>query len=493
MPLLTTSAALALLAASPARPAPSDDFRLHSGLPAGFAADGKLDEWKLPPSATLGAASQVAGNAKVASPDDFSAKVWAAIGPEGLAVAGEVRDERVLLAEKPGDLHSDHAEVWLSLPQPKMPPLAFVNQFGDQLVPTAAACDDVPEDPDGCRKWFKVQTERRKKLVRAFTAQYGLLPEGVTRFGSKEEAGTTRYEAIPGGYRFEAFIPATAFPRTAQAPLRELRVLVDVVDNDEGHAKQETFLSSSKRRRFGDASTFHAVALATPLRFGAWPELLEKVVAQEGLSYQPGPNATAVQAWRNSPMGYQYTPTEDSPAVVEFSLQPKPLAKLGDVEVVTVDAEPIGETWVEKWLVSRRGTTVLDSKSVGFSPELHAVARPPGLHILRVDDRAMGYLGTGMCGACPLMELRLLKMTPDGRFLPAEELEGGGGDVGYTPAFKAAADLSSFEVYGDYSENDEKPKKPFFSRYTWDAKKGAYEHLLQQEEAAAPVHAEDIP
>lgn len=490
MPLLATSAALALLTAAPASPAPSDEFRLHPGLPAGFVADGKLDEWKVPPSATLGAASQVAGNAKVASPDDFSAKVWAALGPEGLAVAGEVRDERVLLPEKPGDLNSDHVEVWLSLPQPVMPPLAFVNQFGEQLVPTAAACDDVADEQEACRKWWKAQTERRKKLVQAFTAQYGLLPAGVTRFGSKDAAGTARYEPIPGGYRFEAFIPASAFPRSAQAPLRDVRLLVDVVDNDEGHAKQESFLSSSKRRRFGDASTFHAVTLATPLRFGAWPELFEKVVAQEGISYQPGPDVVALQAWVNTPVGYQYAPTEDSPAVVDFSVQPTVLAKLGDVELVTVDAEPIGEREVYKWMVSRRGRAVLDSKSIG-SPQLRVAPRPPGLHILRVDEHTLGNLGTGMCGACPVTELWLTKMTPDGRFLPAEELEGGGGDVLYTPTFKAAPDLSSFEVYGDYGRSEEKPKKPFFSRYTWNAKTGAYEHLLQQEESTA--RAEDTP
>jgi hypothetical protein len=492
MSLLTMSAGLALLTAAPTTPSLSDDFRLHSGLPAGFVADGKLEEWKLPPSATLGAASQVAGTSKVASPDDFSAKVWAAMGPEGLAVAGEVRDERVLLAEKPGDLNSDHAEVWLALPQAKLPPLAFVNQFGEQPVPTPAACDDVPEEQEGCRKWWKAQTERRKKLLGAFTAQYGLLPAGVTRFGSKDAAGTTRYEPIAGGYRFEAFIPASAFPRSAQAPLRDVRLLVDVVDNDEGHAKQETFLSTSKRRRFGDASTFHAVTLAAPLRFGAWPELFEKVVAQEGVSYQPGPDGVALQAWRNTPLGYQYTPTEDSPGIVEFSLKPTPVAKLGDVEVVTVAAEPRGLSWVDRWLVSRRGPAVLDTKSIG-APELRAVARTPGLHILRVDERTMGYLGTGMCGACPLTELWLLKMTPDGRFLPAEELEGGGGDTGYTPAWKAAADLSSFEVYGDYGDSGDKPRKPFFSRYTWNAKKGAYEHLLQQEEAAEPAQAQDVP
>jgi hypothetical protein len=50
-------------------------------------------------------------------------------------------------------------------------------------------------------------------------------------------------------------------------------------DNDEGKGKLETFLSSSTSRKFGDPSTFHAVTLARPLRFGAWPELFERVLS----------------------------------------------------------------------------------------------------------------------------------------------------------------------------------------------------------------------
>jgi hypothetical protein len=489
MSLLTLPAALALLTAAPAQPA-APAFRLHEGLPAGFAADGKLDEWKQPPSATLGASSQVAGKSKVASPDDFSAKVWLAISPEGLAVAGEVRDERVLLPEKAGDINADHVEVWLALPQPVMPPLAFVNQFGDQLVPTADACTEAAqEDKDGCRKWWKEQTARRKKLVQAFTVQYGLLPSGVTRFDGTAPAGTVRYEPMPGGYRFEALIPSGLFPRSAQAPLRDVRVLLDVVDNDEGRAKQESFLSSSPRRRFGDASTFHAVKLAAPLRFGGEPELLEKVLAQEGASYQPGPIVGAFQVWHNPPQGYQYDPSLPSPAATEIPLAPKVLGKLGDVELVTVGGAPVGETEFSQWLVSRKGRTVLHTMPLLRDEEVRTVARPPGLHVLRVRDSVLGYLGTGMCGGCPVINLNLVKMGPDGRFSEPEELEGGGDTYSaFTPKFKAAPDLSTFEVYGDYG--DEKPQTPYVSRYTWNAKAGKYEHFLQ---APPPEQASDTP
>ena len=106
MPLLSASTALLLLAAAPAPSASaSSDFRLLEGIPAGFKADGKLDEWTAPPSVLLGASNQVAGKVKVSSPEDLSAKIWVALGTDGLAVAGEVRDDRVQLATKLEQIH----------------------------------------------------------------------------------------------------------------------------------------------------------------------------------------------------------------------------------------------------------------------------------------------------------------------------------------------------------------------------------------------------
>jgi hypothetical protein len=279
--LLSTSTALLLLAAAPAAGgASAQGFRLHEGLPAGFQVDGKLDEWKQPPSALLGAASQVAGKSKVSSAKDLSARVWLALGPEGLAVAGEVHDDRVQLSTKPEHIHEDHVELWLALPQPALPPIAFINQFGEHEVPDLAACESEEllrsDNPESCRTWWKEQVARRKQLVGAFTLQYGLLSGSVVRYGPKDTVGSIHYEPMEGGYRFEALIPPDAFPRTAEAPLRHLQVLVDLVDNDEGPGKLETFLSSSPRRKFGDPSTFHAVKLTRPLRFGAWPELFER-------------------------------------------------------------------------------------------------------------------------------------------------------------------------------------------------------------------------
>jgi len=477
MSLLSVSTAFLLLAA-PAAPSntASQGFRLHEGLPAGFKVDGKLDEWKLPVSVTLGAANQVAGKVTVSSPQDLSAQVWAAVGPEGLAVAGEVRDDKVHLSTKPDQVNHDHVELWLALPQPEMPPMAFVNQFGEQPVATLANCENnegiADGDPEDCRKWWKAQTENRKKLVRQFTVQYGLMSGSLVRFDQKAPVGSVHYEPIAGGYRFEARIPPTAFPRSAEAPLRTLKVLVDLVDSDEGKGKLETFLSSSKGRRFGDPSTFHAVTLARPLRFGAWPELLERALkANASSSYQPAPDANTLEVWVNPAAGYQYAPREPSPLAAKLDMsREQPLAKLGDVELVAIPYEVSWTGSEEHWLIARRGKTILDAARAGTTT-IRTVQRPPGLHLLLVHEGYQSALGTGACGACPMLSFRLVTMTAQGRFSESEELEGTysqGEDV----TWEATKDLS--RIQGFILEGEEGKTRHLSVRHTWDPKAGRY-------------------
>jgi hypothetical protein len=476
--LFLVSTSLLLLAAAPptSEATASQGLRLHEGLPSGFKVDGKLEEWKAPASATLGADSQVAGNAKVSSPEDVSAKVWVALGPEGLAVAGEVRDDRVNLSTKPEHVNNDHVEVWLALPQPTMPPLAFVNQFGEHALPTAEACENNEAISEGtpadCRKWWKKQVEHRKQLVRPFLAQYGLMSGSLVRFGQKGSVGSVRYESIQGGYRFEALIPPSAFPRSAEAPLRNLKVLVDLVDNDEGKGKLETFLSSSKGRRFGDASTFHALTLSKPLRFGTWPELLERALkANESSSYQPAPDAHTLEVWLNPAVGYQYSPEAPSPRAVKVDLsQVEPQASLEDVEVLTLPAQVDVTGGIEYWTVSRRDKTLLDAQN-GGTRVLLTTQRPPGLHILRVTEGTQSLLGTGACGGCPQVTFHLVKMNAQGRFSEPEELEGSYSQ-GEKLDWEVSPDLSRIEAFVHWKEDE---PKQLSIRHTWNAKAGRYD------------------
>jgi hypothetical protein len=483
-----------LLAAAPDAGSPSAAPEIHvaEGLPAGFQADGKLDEWKGPPTLTLGPANQVAGSFKVASPEDLSAKVWLAVGPEGLAIAGEVRDDHVLPSTKPTELNADHVEVWLALPAPPMPVLGFSNQFGEQAVATPEDCDKKEgqetggtEDPEACRKWWKEQAPRHKKLAQSFVAQYALSAAGAVRFGSDVAMGPVHFEPMPGGYRFEALVPVAAFPRTSEAPLAHLRVLVDIVDNDEGRAKQESFLSSSPARRFGDPATFHAVTLATPLRYCAWPELLERALsdaAADGAaaSYQPGPNVNAFQVWLNPEEAYQYTPQRSSPEVDEVNLgEVKVLAKRGDIELITVPAGVSMQGGAVPWLVTRRGRELLDVQRVGRS-EVRAAKRGDSLYVLSVYAGSYQEDGHGMCGACEIVTLSLSQVGPDGKFSePLFNDEAGGPPNGaLDPHWKASKDLSQVEVYGDYEVAGGKTKH-FFSRHTYNPKTGKYEQATQ--------------
>ncbi len=451
--------------------------RIHDALPAGFQPDGKLDEWKGPPSLTLGAEQQVAGGSKVTSPQDVSAKVWLALGPEGLAVAGEVQDDRVQLAVKPKELHKDHVELWLALPQPKLPPIAFTNQSGEHELATAQACDGNPAirlgEPAECRAWWKKQGAYRKTLQRPFSAQYQVLSKGIVRVGQKGPPLTSvRYEPMPGGYRFEALIPASALPRSAQAPLRDVKVIVDLMDGDGGKGKPaETVLSSSSGKLVGER-TYQAVTLATPVRFGAWPDLLERAMkAHESASYQPAPDAAKLSVWLNPAIGNQYAPELPSPQVRELDLsRVEPQGTLGDVEVVTVPGQVDRHGVPSVWTVSRRGKTILDARN-GGTRVVRIAPRPPGLLLLHVREQPLSPLGIGVCAECPQLSFQLVKMDAQGRFSEPEQLEGVSSQGGKVE-WSATPDLSRIEAF--YDGKDGTAKQPAV-RYTWNAKAGRYD------------------
>jgi hypothetical protein len=259
--------------------------------------------------------------------------------------------------------------------------------------------------------------------------------------------------------------------------MRTLKVLVDLVDSDEAQGKLETFLSSSPRRKLGDPSTFHPVTLATPLRFGAWPELFERALkSHENSSYQPGPDVQTFQSWENVPRGYQYAPEEPSPDVLETDLSKvKQLGKLGDVELIALPSQD--------WLVSRRGQTLLDTQEHLGGNELRVTPRAPGLLILAAAVGMQSALGTGACGSCPVLDLILVKMDAQGHFSKPESLEPTftqGEDI----SWEASPDLSRIEVFVEY---DKAPHK-LVLRYTRDPKTGRY---IKENFGPPPTDAEE--
>jgi hypothetical protein len=408
-------ATLLLLAAAPAGDA---GLRVREGLPEGFQVDGQLDEWTEPPSLIAGGD----GAGKKDSPRTPSVRLWLAIDSGGLAVAGEVRDAR---APSSGDL----AEVGLQLPPPTMPPLAFVDQFREHPVPTEGDCPrKPPKKTAACEAWWRKQTALRQQLQDALVARYTLRPEGVVRSGHPGTVGTAHHAPFPGGYRFEARIPAAAFPRTAQAPLGELSVRVDVAEATAGGTQP--------------------VRLSKPLRFGRWPELLERALAsQPGASYQPGPEADALEVWVNPARAYQYSPVAPSPAVVRVDLtQVKEVAAVGDVRLVSVPAEVNRRGAVDHWLVSHRGQTVLDVRNIG-GDTLRVAPGARGARLLQVYEGPSNPMGTGTCGECPRVSFQHFTLDAAGRFSEAVRLKGAGGATERPVAWTASEDLSHIEAF----------------------------------------------
>ena len=420
------AAVLALLS-STALAADKPEVNVLEGLPAGLAVDGDLKEWTSAPSVTLGPANQVAGPVKLAEPGDLSATVWVAISKDGLAVAGKVTDDKVRFASA-DKINADHAEIWLSLPAAALPPLAFANQFGEIEVPDADACGTLEEieDPDACKKWVKEQRARRQSLERLFVRQYLLTQGGISEAWatpSKDgvppekpqdgccSASKAVVKEVPGGWVFEARIDVSDFPATKQVPLKDLALLVDLVDADDGVDKLESFVSSSPRRKLGRTTTFNTFTLKSGILWETDPPLLDHFTAGHSIFYFPAAKVAAAYHFENLPEGYQYQPSQPSPSVHEMKYSDPPVAKLGDLSIYW-HPSPHG-----KALHAFRGSTFIDGTS--SEGELAANVKRSGTEthqFLIKHTGTLSALGTGTCGSCPVHHIKVVSVDKSGAF-----------------------------------------------------------------------------
>lgn len=474
------AAAVSLALAATAGPSP---LRAAGEIPGGMKIDGELTEWTSNPATVLlGPESQVAGPARADSPKDFSARVWIAWSDAGLAVAGEVTDDAVRFASGPApNSTADHVEIWLSLPPPRMPPIAYVNQFAEETIAGPEACrtNERIDDVKACETWFAAQVKLRARLERAFTRQYLVSPAGVAETWSTAKDGAplaglaccarTRAVVKAGspGWRFEILIPPEDFPPTGQLPLRDARVLVDIADADEGTAKLESFFSSSPARKFGKPETFHSVPLPAPRSFDAVPPLLADLMkARPATAYQPGTPVPRAWAFENRPRGYQYQPEEPSPAVTAFTLgKMKPIAESPELRVYET---PIGIRAVKREKVA--GTIRAPGRIVG------QVVRRGHVHLLFHDESTMHPLGTGACGACPLHVLTMIGIDDEGgakrlleeSVLEESPVEENGRSFSYQDVeISFEKDLSAFGFRGKKMALEQ--STPFLKRWKWDS------------------------
>lgn len=478
--MIALAAAVSLVLAAPAGP---PTLRTAAEIPGDAKVDGELGEWAAsPPTFLLGPGNQVAGPVKASSAADFSARVWIAWSESGLTIAGEVTDDVVRFAEGSApNATADHVEVWLSLPAAQMPPIAFVNQFAEEEIAGAKECatKEGIEDVKACEAWFAAQVSLRARLERAFTRQYLVSPSGVAETWStpKESAALaglaccarTRAVVKAGapGWRFEILIPPEDFPPTGQLPLRDARVMVDVVDADDGITKLESFFSSSTVRKFGKPETFHSVPLPAPRSFDAVPPLLADLMkARPAVAYQPGTPVPRAWSFENRPRGYQYQPEEPSPAVTTFTLgKLKPIAESPELRVYET---PIGIRAVKREKVA--GTIQAPGRIVG------QVVRRGHVHLLFHEETTMHPLGTGACGACPMHVLTMIGIDDEGgaKTLIEESVvedspveENGRSFSRQDVEVFFEKDLSAFGFRG--KKMGEEQTTPFVMRWKWDA------------------------
>lgn len=480
--------ALLLLAAPPA-----PEVHVSESLPPRFSADGDLKEWASLKATELGADKQVAGPVKLAGAADFSAKVWVAVTKEGLAVAGQVTDDKVKLADSTKMIHADHAELWLALPAASLPPLAYANQFGEIEVPDADACDSLEEieDPDACKAWVKEQRARRASLEKLFVRQYVFTTSGLTetwstvpgKDGKAPEApqraccsaSKSVVKAAPGGWVFEAWIDVLDFPATAQVPLRDLALLVDFADADDQTEKLESFVSTSPRRKLGRPTTFSAVTLQGSLLWETDPPLLARFSKGHSIFYFPAMPMPAAYYFVNPPVGYQYSPSQPSPAVVTMKYGDPAVAKLGDLSVYWAES-PHGHG-----LYSVRKGVVVD----GFPNEGKLVTHvkrsgTDTLQFVILNEGTVSELGTGACGACPLHSLTILSLDASGSFKQllseeiAESVPDDDGNMLDSLKLDHEKEFIRIGFVGSKLAADGEKKTPYKRYWKWDAKQKTF-------------------
>ena len=383
-------------------------------LPADFALDGKIGEWKTAPAFTLGASNQVAGSQKPVDAADIGARIWLAQKGMEIILAADVTDDTWRPPGSDADDHerirSDHLEIWLSFAEPNFPPIAFGNQFGETAVPTTAACKEL-EQVEACEKWWKEQVSNRRKFEEGFVRQ--LITDGAQLWEIQggdlmpvEGQVAARTERT-GGYSLEVRFPVGVLPAVRSVYTPSMRLLVDVNDNDQGADRQETFLSSSARRDPKDRSTWNTAKLSEPINLAPNDSLLAALLKGGRFTMPASPRV--VYRFENVATGYQYSPTEPSPARLEAKLPDTPSLTVGDTQLWEVrdDNSRLLYTTV-------KGTIRGEPEALACSPQL-SPSRFGGQPELLVEcDVSNNPFGAGPCGACPARTFAVFGVGKDG-------------------------------------------------------------------------------
>lgn len=438
---------LLLAALSPAQAA---ELSLNQP-PGNYKLDGLLNEWTMPPQLQLGPENQV--RIKAADKPDkagsFGARFWLAQDAKGFYLAGQVQDDKVLLprSDKPL-INSDHVELWLAYPQLQLPVLGFVNQFAEVSVKSEADCNqEEVADAKDCLNWYQAQQKRRQLLSRLFTRQYLFnqawseeqwfmpaykkaaveLPSEILPSGDSQ----VKYRPAPQGYTFEAWIPAEQLPLVAGSQLNQFKLSLDIVDNDKGYERQEHFYSSSAgpahQPKYGQSASFQNARLTQPLKASQPEPSALELLKRSGVAFKQGSELKAF-AFYNPAMGYQYSPTEDSPYIESIKLPRLPVLSWQNLDFYR-RPDNLDYLGVSQEIISTRQgrlTGVLKPQTrCAYAGEAQFLQSQQGDVMLgaMVCEGLASPFASGMCGACPVIFIDVFAVNAAGKMVSLDAIE----------------------------------------------------------------------
>jgi hypothetical protein len=356
---------------------------------------------------------------------------------DGVRISGEVDGPAPDFPKIATDmLRKDHVEVWLALiREPKLPPIGWGNQFGQEVLANADAC--VSKEPDSrvgdekeCRAWFAKQVAYRAQFRRLFVRQWLLAPGIVQEsyatpafaaIAKRPEAdkGNSILDLKPAGaprfatgsrsqgYTFDAEIPWSAFPPSDSLTIDKVLVMVDVFRAAQGSARFGPFSSTSRNRKYGDPNTFIAVALSPPRAYHisacGYPLRGQDVYRKIHPALFRPIDSTEVErvfVLQNEAIGYQYTPGGLSPITrpTQFFTRNAGAGETVCGPILAYTGKGKTKIWPE---------SILDEE--GFAVR----AAPDGALLVKSGPRVYySEFGSGMCGACARVELTIVRIDP---------------------------------------------------------------------------------
>jgi hypothetical protein len=426
-------------------------------------------------------------------------------------------------------LSKDHVEVWLAASTDvPMPVIGWGNQFDQNEFPKGQdSCADFGKGDRGapdslevrqkkCREWVATQQRYRPVFKRLFVRQWLLTDyysvesyatpafEAITRdFASdqpyyseevpamlkpqgKPQMWTRRAPFVNGkssGYTFQIEIPYTSFPPLPTLELRDLRLMVDVFSPALAGKKMGPYSTSSPVRVWGKPETFNSIRLDPPRTFQMTPCDIGLTGTDKYRDEHAGwfiPHASEATGWQsdafvlvNEAHGYAYDPDGLSPVVRQIHN--------------FWHAISTGEWVCGPDLAYRKDATFKQLGTTVGEEGFDAKRMPDGMLLIKSGPRVYGSeFGSGQCGACPRVDMRIFAVDKDLRLFEALDLGGIiDNGTGQSEDFSLTDDWSKITQFEQETASDPAQSGPWSST-TWCREGAEYAKCGEKHDVQPP-------